>query len=79
MLFENRVSSRFADLLMAEKARMMSTKEAWGAVRAKSTRLYAIAASTVGSAERNRCRSIETVSLVTYKLNVTSDIRLSPE
>ncbi len=54
ILFEKRGSSGFAERLIVEKTRMMSTKELSGADSAKSTKLYAIAASTVGSAERSR-------------------------
>jgi hypothetical protein len=39
MLLENRGSSGFADLLIAEKALMMSQKELRGAVKARSTKL----------------------------------------
>ena len=51
---------------MDEKTRITSIKAFSGAERARSTRLYAIAASTVGSAERSLCRSIEIVSRVTF-------------
>lgn len=66
MLFENLGSSGLAVRLIEEKTRMISAKELSGADIARSTRLYAMAASTVGSAERKRCRSIDTVSPVTW-------------
>lgn len=65
MLFENLGSSGLADRLIAEKTLMMSMNALSGAESAKSTRLYAIAASTVGSAERSRCKSIDIVKRVT--------------
>ena len=64
-LFENRGSSRFAVRLMIENALMISKNAGSGDIMARSTRLYAIAASTAGSAVRRRWRSIEMVSLVT--------------
>ena len=64
ILFEDLGSSGFADRLMAEKPRIISMKAFSGADKAKSTRLYAMAASTVGSAEGRRCNSIEMVSRV---------------
>lgn len=66
ILFENLGSSGFAERLIDENALIVSTKDPSGAESAKSTRLYAIAASTVGSAWRNRCKSIEIVRRVTY-------------
>ena len=66
MLLEDLGSPRFTERLIAEKDRIISMNGPSGATRARSTRLYAIVASTVGSAERKRCRSIEIVSLVTY-------------
>ena len=65
MLFENLGSSGLAVRLIEEKTRIISTNELSGADIARSTRLYAIAASTVGSAERKRCSSIDIVSRVT--------------
>jgi hypothetical protein len=50
---------------MDEKALIISEKALLGAVNARSTRLQAMAASTVGSAEESRCNSIEIVSRVT--------------
>lgn len=54
ILFENLGSSGLADRLIVENALIISLKELLGAVKARSTRLYAMAASTVGSAEGKR-------------------------
>jgi hypothetical protein len=54
MLLENLGSSGLAERFIAENERMISVKEAGGAMRARSTKLYAMAASTVGSADRKR-------------------------
>jgi hypothetical protein len=53
---------------MAENALTISLKAVLGAAKARSTRLYAIAASTVGSAEDKRCNSMEIVSFVTCRI-----------
>jgi hypothetical protein len=53
MLLENLGSSGLAERLMVENTRMMSMNALSGANSARSTRLYAIAASTVGSADLN--------------------------
>lgn len=66
MLLENLGSSGFADLLIDENTLKMSMKALSGADNARSTRLYDIAASTVGSAERRRCNNMEMVNRVTY-------------
>lgn len=68
ILFENLGSSGFADRLIAENARTISENEVTGALRARSTKLYAIAASSLGSADRKRWSSMDTVKRVTLNL-----------
>lgn len=65
MLLVNLGSSVLADRFILEKTLMISVNEASGASNARSTRLYAMAASTAGSAVRSRCKSIEMVRRVT--------------
>jgi hypothetical protein len=65
MLFDDLGSSGFADRLIDEKARIMSINELSEALRARSTRFFAMVASTLGSAERKRCNNMDIVKRVT--------------
>lgn len=68
--------------LAKENARIISAKTFGGAASARSTRLYAMAASTSGPADRTRCNNMETVNFVTCenggrKNELTKGIRIA--